>query len=134
MSKKLLFFLLILGFFACGDEAAEEQTNIQQEQLAQRWELYAAQRNGKNTDTMRDAYLDLKADGSGVINLDGNGQDAQWSVEGNALKISGTQTDMLSTDYMIKELKDSLLHLSVELRDTPFEMQFKIAEEEEELQ
>lgn len=131
MSKKLLFFLLVLGISACGDDAATADVDAQKEQLVQRWELFAAQRNGKSTDTMRDAYLDLKADGSGVVNLDGNGQNARWSVSENKLTISGTQTDFLSTDYTIKELKDSTLHLSVELRDTPFEMMFKIAEEED---
>ena len=129
------FFALVVSavflFISCGDEQQNTEANTNKDQLAQHWELTGAERNGKKTETLRDAYFDLQADGSGVINLDGNAQNAQWESEDNFLKISGTQSDFLSTDYAVSNLQDSTMTLSVELRNIPFVMHFKIAEEEE---
>ena len=130
------FFALLISavflFISCGDEQQNTGPDTNKSQLAQRWELTEAERNGKKTETLRDAYFDLQADGKGVINLDGNAQNAEWDTEGSLLKISGTQSDFLSTDYAISNLQDSTMTLSVELRNIPFVMHFKIAESEEE--
>jgi hypothetical protein len=129
------FFALLISavflFISCGDEQQNTETDTNKDQLMQRWELTEAERNGKKTETLRDAYFDLQADGKGVINLDGNAQNAEWDTQGNLLKISGTQSDFLSTDYAISNLQDSTMTLSVELRNIPFVMHFKIAEAEE---
>ena len=134
MNKYFFALLVTAGFLliSCGDEQQTTETETNKDQLTQRWELTEAERNGKKTETLRDAYFDLQADGSGVINLDGNAQNAQWDTEDNFLKISGTQSDFLSTDYAISNLQDSTMTLSVELRKTAFVMHFKIAQEEEE--
>jgi len=134
MNKHFLALLIAAGFLliGCQDEQQVSETNTNKNQIAQHWVLTDAERNGKKTETLRDAYFDLKADGSGVINLDGNAQNAQWDVEGNYLKISETQSDFLSTDYTVSNLQDSTMTLSVELRKTAFVMNFVIAEEEEE--
>jgi len=133
MNKHLLTLLFAAGFLliGCQDEQQSTETNTSRDQLMQRWELTAAERNGKKTETLRDAYFDLKADGKGIINLDGNAQNAQWDIDNNLLKISGTQSDFLSTDYAVSNLQDSTMTLSVELRKTAFVMHFKIAVEEE---
>lgn len=132
MNKYFFALLISAGFLliGCGDEQQNTEPETSKEQLAQRWELTDAERNGKKTETLRDAYFDLKADGSGVINLDGNAQNAQWDTEDNFLKISDTQSDFLSTDYAISNLEDSTMTLSVELRNIPFVMHFRIAEGE----
>jgi len=134
MNKHFFALLIFAGFLliGCQDEQQTTETSTNKDQLAQRWELTEAERNGKKTETLRDAYFDLQADGSGVINLDGNAQNAQWEIDNNLLKISGTQSDFLSTDYAISDLQDSSMTLSVELRKTAFVMHFKIAVEEEE--
>lgn len=134
MNKHFFALLISAGFLliSCGDEQQTTEIDTSKDQLAQRWELTDAERNGKKTETLRDAYFDLQADGNGVINLDGNAQDASWNVENNLLKISGTQSDFLSTDYAISNLQDSMMTLSVELRNIDFVMNFKIAVEQEE--
>lgn len=133
MNKYFFALLVSAGFLliGCRDEQQNTEPNTSKEQLTQRWELTTAERNGKKTETLRDAYFDLQADGSGVINLDGNAQNAQWDTEDNFLKISDTQSDFLSTDYAISNLQDSTMTLSVELRNIPFVMHFRIAEEEQ---
>ena len=128
------FFAIVISavflLISCGDEQPNTEINTNKNQLSQRWELTEAERNGKKTETLRDAYFDLQADGSGVINLDGNAQNAKWDTESNILKISETQSDFLSTDYAISDLQDSTMTLSVKLRNYDFVMHFKIAEEE----
>ena len=133
MNKHFFTLLISAGFLliSCGDEQQTTETDTSKDQLAQHWELTSAERNGKKTETLRDAYFDLKVDGSAVINLDGNAQNAQWDTEDNFLKISDTQSDFLSTGYAISNLQDSTMTLSVELRNIPFVMHFKIAEEEQ---
>jgi hypothetical protein len=130
MNKHFFTLLISAGFLliSCGDEQSVSEANTSKDQLAQRWELIDAERNGKKTETLRDAYFDLQADGNGVINLDGNSQNAKWDTENNLLKISGTQSEFLSADYAISNLQDSTMTLSVELRKTAFVMHFKIAE------
>ena len=134
MNKYLFALLIITGFLliSCGDEQQNTEIDTNKDQLAQRWELATAERNGKKTETLRDAYFDLQVDGNAVINLDGNAQNAQWDMEENFLKISGTQSGFLSTDYAISDLQDSSMTLTVELRKIPFVMNFRIAEEEKE--
>jgi heat shock protein HslJ len=133
MNKHFFAILIAAGFLliGCQDEQQTSETNTSKDEIAQHWVLTEAERNGKKTETLRDAYFDLQADGSGVINLDGNAQNAQWEIDDNLLKISGTQSDFLSTDYAVSNLQDSTMTLSVELRKTDFVMHFKIAEEEE---
>lgn len=133
MYKVIFAFLVGSAFFltACADETQSADANRLKNDLAQRWELFAAERNGRQTESMTDAYLDLKSDGSAVVNLDGNGQNAQWTAADKTLTLSGTQSDYLSTDYTIKEMQDSILTLETELRNMPFLLQFKIATEED---
>lgn len=133
MNKHFFAILISAGFLliSCGDEQQTAETQTSKDQLTQRWELMDAERNGKSTETLRDAYFDLQADGSGVVNLDGNAQNAQWEIEDNFLKISGTQSSFLSTDYAISDLQDSTMTLSVELRKTAFVMRFKVAQKVE---
>ena len=106
MNKYLFALLIITGFslISCGDEQQNTEIDTNKDQLAQRWELATAERNGKKTETLRDAYFDLQVDGNAVINLDGNAQNAQWDMEENFLKISGTQSGFLSTDYAFSDL------------------------------
>jgi len=134
MNKHFLSLLIAVGFLliGCQDEQQTTEISTSKDQIAKHWVLIDAERNGKKTETLRDAYFDLYAGGKGVINLDGNAQNAEWDIDDNFLKISGTQSDFLSTDYAISNLEDSTMTLSVELRKTAFVMNFKIAEEEEE--
>lgn len=134
MNKHIFCFSILCCFLfvSCADEQNDAQDQDNKIQLTNRWELTSAQRSGKKTETLRDAYFDLKEDGTAIVNLDGRPQDARWETTANLLTLSDTQSDYLAADYEISNLQDSTVTLSVTWRDMPFVMDFKIAKEEEE--
>lgn len=126
----LLSVTLLPLFCGCSDEQSTENNNLA-EQITQHWELKHAERNGRKTETLVDAFLKLENNGTAMVNIDGTPQSAKWTVSGTHLTISETRADYLATDYKITDLGDSTLTLDVELRNTPFTMQFHIATREE---
>lgn len=127
----LFCFAGLLLFTNCTDEKGAIESEATLQKITQHWVLFEAERKGRKTETLTDAFLDLKAGGQATINIDGTVQDAVWNLEENVLKLSETQTSFLATDYQIQDLQDSLLVLKVELRSTPFLMKFNLKTEEE---
>ena len=126
--RHLLPFLFLLSITACADESPQEAAPETVNQLLGRWNITEATRNGRPTDNLTDAYLEISPDGKLLYNLDGSPQNANWALNGKILSQTGGRLDI---DYTIQELTNNNLVLGMTLRSIPFVMKFEKVTAEE---
>ncbi|MEO1626838.1 MAG: hypothetical protein AAFV25_16920, partial [Bacteroidota bacterium] len=119
----LTFFLSAVLFAACDDESSngtdaentEEPTpaisemensdlEISNDQLLGYWEVLAATRNGKRTESLKDAYFNFQEDGQMETNILGEPLNSSYELSGTAI----TQSGPPKLTYNIKRFEDSL--------------------------
>ena len=111
----LVLFSSTLFFLAsCGDDNA-----ITSNELAGRWEIQNATRNGEPTTTMEGMYFEFSDDGKLLTNMTGAEEANTYELDGDAiLQRGGT----IEADFLIESLAEGELVLTTELRNKKFRM------------
>ncbi|MCB0704843.1 MAG: hypothetical protein KDC34_06010 [Saprospiraceae bacterium] len=118
---KLLLFTLSISFVACTSNEPEGN-EISPEILQGHWDLVSAKRNGQATETLNTTFFEFHSEGKMISNLAGSREEIQYELSGNILK----QLDgRMPADYEILEINDSLLHVTMVLREIPFDLHFR---------
>lgn len=111
-----LFFSTLL-FTACTDDGA---ANAKLQQLAQRWEIREASRNGRITESLDQLYFDFTADGTLKTNLSGATETGTYEMNDDQILQRGTQ---IEADYNVVNLSDTLLVLTTKIRNSSFKFE-----------
>ncbi|MCB0663551.1 MAG: hypothetical protein KDC24_12475 [Saprospiraceae bacterium] len=121
MSCRLLltFSLFITGFVMQGCET--DNNNISGT-IEGHWDVVSAERGGRPTTTLQEAYFEFLPENKAVINLDGNPQDAKFKLGGNSFTVSGTNMD---TEYNIETLVGDSMVLSATIMNRDFVFRLK---------
>jgi uncharacterized lipoprotein YehR (DUF1307 family) len=111
----LVLFSSALFFLAsCGDDNAVTPTD-----LAGRWDIQSATRNGEPTTTMEGMYFDFSEDGKLLTNMTGAEEAYTYELDGEKiLQREGT----IEADFQIESFAEGELVLATELRGKKFKM------------
>ncbi len=111
----LALFSISLFFLAsCGDDNAVTTAD-----LAGRWEIQNATRDGEPTTTMEGMYFDFSEDGKLLTNMTGSEEAYTYELEGEAILQRG---GAIEADFLIESLAEGELILTTELRRKKFRM------------
>ncbi len=129
MKKILLMALLGIVAFACATDENSEEVN----KLLGRWELQAAQRDGRPTDSLRGLYFEFSENQGFRTNImNGEVEEGIYEMgEENSITQRNTSQDI---DYTVESLTDSMLVLTTNLASTDFRFVLAKATQEETLQ
>ncbi|MCB0641955.1 MAG: hypothetical protein KDC44_09965 [Phaeodactylibacter sp.] len=126
--SKILFACALLStVFACSNEPTVEEENLS-DQLIGRWEVIQALRNDQPTETMTDFYLEFGADNRMTSNLNGAAEQVPYELKD---KVIHQKSDRMPVDFNIVDLSDSLMVLTMSMRNTNFRFTFQKAMAEE---
>lgn len=117
--SNLVFFavvsaIVLLGT-ACNDDAATA------EQLLGRWNVQAAERDHKPTETLMGMYFDFTSAEQLVTNITGQDTDYTYQVDGGKILQRGGP---IEADYSIETITDTELVLTTVIRGKHFKMVF----------
>lgn len=113
----LTCFFAALFVFSCEDET--KSNNLA---LIGRWEIISGLRNQKPTETLSGTYFRFGDDGKMQTNLPiGPEEPMEYTVSRNEIRQKSTPP----VKYLIQDITDSTLALSLELRGMQFEMLFR---------
>ncbi len=84
-----LFAICGIFFTACDSEPKEDFA----QKILGHWEVTEAYRNKKLTTTLDSAYFEFLPSGNAVLNLDGNNQEATYTIVEKDINIEGTSMD-----------------------------------------
>jgi hypothetical protein len=110
----LAFSLLVTAF---GMQSCETDKTNYSGAILGHWEVVSAERGGRPTTTLQEAYFEFLPKDKAVINLDGNPQDAKYVLRGDVFTVSGTNMD---TEYYIETLQGDSMVLSATIMDRDF--------------
>ena len=113
--KKLLFACCSLLLLACKTDVPGAEAL--QSQLAGRWELAEASRNGKPTESLDGTFFEF-TDTELRSNLSGAASTAPYTLDGQVIESADPR---LTTDYSIAAISADTLILRTEMRNVPFE-------------
>ncbi len=122
----ILVFIPLFGMTSCANEPNEEEQNdtleaVLPDNTAQiilgKWVLKEGFRDGNPTETLADTFFEFSEEGKMSTNLGGGNEIVDYNIVEN--KISQTSS-RFPVDYQIENISDSLLMLSMTLRDIPF--------------
>jgi|SRR5687767_3952793 len=106
-NRAFFSFLLVSGMLTLlllPNISCKQTTDIQQDSLYGRWEIMKAERNGKETDYLRNGYFIINQDGTMTVNITGQDESGKFMLEKNKLMMEGDKTfdiESLSTDSLI---------------------------------
>jgi hypothetical protein len=103
---------------ACRNDSKDN--GIEESQLAGRWELIEGMRNGRLTETMTGTFYEFNAEGKMRTNLTPSGIEEEFDYD-----LSGKQIEQKSEPeviYNIESLNDSILEVSMSIRNIPFRL------------
>lgn len=113
----LMCFSAVLFVLSCEDE-----TKTNNSALIGRWEIVRGLRNQKPTETLSGTYFRFGDDGKMQTNLPiGPEEPMEYTVSRNEIRQKSTPP----VKYLIQDITDSTLALSLELRGMQFEMHFR---------
>jgi hypothetical protein len=115
-SLRLFLWLPLLLLAGCGDNP-----DFDPAQLAGRWEIAEAYRNGELTTSLEDLFLDFDGQETLSTNLTSAEREFQYSVDGNQIYQSGGP---MNVTYQIEELTEQRLILTTTLRNYDFRFVF----------
>jgi hypothetical protein len=102
INKKGIVIIAIFLFLS----GCKRNENIQAEGLYGRWDISRAERNGKETSYLRNGYFIINPDGTMTINITGEDEKGQFTLENNKLTmeekvfdIKTLQNDSLTIRY-----------------------------------
>ncbi len=110
------FFLLIavVGIACSGGEEANLKKLI-----PGRWELKQGLRNGRLTQTLSGTFYEFLPNSKMRTNLGGSTEVTTFQIKGNILS---QKSKRLPMEYIIEEISDTSLVLSMSLRNIPFQL------------
>ena len=88
-------------------------------ELAGRWEISEAFRDGKATDTMEGMFFEFTEDGQLTTNMTGAAETYQYELDGDQIE---QREGTIETDYTIESLLEQQLILTTTLRGKHFRM------------
>lgn len=106
----LLTGCLFLG--SCGSDE-----DLTARQLAGRWEIDEALRNGRPTESLSGLYFRFGPEDRLVTNLNGREETGQYELEDNTVQQTGTTMDVV---YQIESITDSTLTLRTQISQYDF--------------
>lgn len=112
---KNLFLIALLGalLLGCGTDEAKEK-----EQLIGKWELQAAERNTKPTESLKGLYFTFSEGNAIETNImNGVREVGTYEVNDKAILQRNTSLDI---NYTVEAMSDSMLVLNTILRNTNF--------------
>lgn len=123
-ANHILVLMLTITFWGC----TNEEPVFQKDNILGRWEIKEATRNGKPTESLDQLFFEFFADGTMTTNLSGTRESANYEIEEDQIFQRESQFDV---DYTIRNLSDSTLDLTTQLRDYFFKLSLakKIQEE-----
>ncbi|MFQ5447545.1 MAG: hypothetical protein ACE5FF_11480 [Saprospiraceae bacterium] len=125
----LPFFLAATVLFSC--QNGGKAPAFDASQLIGRWELTKAWRNYRPTETLTDTYYEFLENGTMKTNLTLNSDTSEYPF-----RISGFDIIQKSKPdevvFTVEDINDSLLTMSMVLRNFPFKLVLKKVEEETE--
>lgn len=116
MSCRLILAFSIF-FTAFGMQSCETDSTNYSGSILGHWEVVSAERGGKPTTTLQEAYFEFFPEDKAVLNLDGNPQEAKYALKGNTFSISGTNMD---TKYNIVTLQGDTMVLTATIMNRDF--------------
>jgi hypothetical protein len=117
--KVLSFSLTAIVFFSCQNDG--EAPAFDTRQLTGRWELVKAWRNHRPTETLTDTYYEFLENDTMKTNLifDGGSGEYPFVVSGSKITQKSKPDEVVFT---VEEFTDTLLTLSMVLRNYPFKI------------
>ena len=120
-SKFLFATILMSSLFACSNEPSEEEVNLS-ELLVGHWDVIQALRDDQPTETMTDFFMEFGADNTMTSNLAGAAEKVEYELKNDVIH---QKTGRMPLDFQIMNLTDSLMVLSMTMRDTDFRFTFQ---------
>ena len=114
------YFMIMLACFGLLCCASEEDGKISY-QLDGRWTLEKAERNGKETQTLKGAFFHFRPEEQLTTNIMGSEVRSDYVLKDDEI----LQKEPREIKYVIKQYKDSTMTLQTELRDTEFQFLLK---------
>jgi hypothetical protein len=114
----LVFASFFMFLLACQSDSSSS-ADVSAADLVGRWEIREATRSGQPTETLNGAFMQFEADGNMASNLVGTNESLQYELNGSILIQRGGRMDL---DFTVESITDSVLILSMTMRDTPFKM------------
>lgn len=108
----LLFCLSIMLVISCVSDSKIEQDNIYGN-----WEVIAAKRNNKLTNTLKDGYFKFFESGEMETNIYGDDQRFQMTIVGENIEQKGAE----EATYKIRMLQNDTLHMSSTIKRLYFD-------------
>lgn len=108
----VLIFSFVLS--SCGDD-----NSVMLTELAGRWEISEASRDGKPTDTMEGMFFEFSEDGQLTTNMTGATESYRYELDGDQIE---QREGTIETDYTVESLLNQELILTTTLRGKQFRM------------
>lgn len=96
--------------------ACKEEPVYETEALNGRWEVYTAERNGKETTLLNGAFFVFAEDGHLETNITGQDDRAPFSMENNAISYEGPEP----MQFQVRDLTSDTMKLATELQGMQF--------------
>ncbi|RMG84805.1 MAG: hypothetical protein D6714_07150 [Bacteroidetes bacterium] len=122
-----MMFVFTLGLLACTNDTSNPDAEAPEmkpalsaaagQMLLGRWELVEGYRNGDRSEMLAGTWFMFTPDGQMSTNLGGSNESMAYVLEGNHVK---QKSERFPADYVIEEITDSTLVLSMSMRDVPF--------------
>ena len=117
-SYSSLFFLIL----TCSCKEESKQPQLDKNLLTGRWEIVQAWRNGRPTETLAGTFYEFDENGTMRTNLTASGVEEESKFEVDGLKIE-QKSSPEKVEYTVSELSDSVLTLSMKIKNFPFQIQ-----------
>ena len=110
----LLAFVVLLSTVSC-----KNNSDIEQETLYGKWDIFRAQRNGNETHYLRGGYVILDENGTMAINLTGTEEKGPYTLKDKTIRVSNLKEftivslkpDSMTLRYIMSPESDFLIQL-----------------------
>lgn len=106
--------------------ACTEEREVGVDDLIGTWEVKAAERNGRATETLNGALFEFRTDGSMMTNISGEEDEGSFTFENGQIRHNGA----LAADYQIREFETDSMSLNVILHQMHFALDLRRATNE----
>ncbi len=111
--KRIICFSFVLScvLFSC-----EEDAKCSQSDLNGNWDLFLAERNGKETGTLKGTFFNFQSDTSLVTNVFGSEESYKYQLKRNRILTKGDK----AIEFKIETIQKDTLVLSAEIQNNDF--------------
>ena len=111
----ILLALVTIQIWSCAGAAEEEQKT--KNLLHGRWELKEGFRNNRPTESVTGTFFEFSDEDQMIYNLGGSREVVTYVLDGKNITPEGSR---LNTSFIIEELTEQQLTLSMNMRNVPF--------------